>query len=272
MSNDTTAKEHDAQAPGLIGTLEDGILWITISNPARRNAMTKAMWRDMPTLLERAESDDAVRVIVLRGGSEVAFCAGADISEFKEERTGAVGAAYEELNHRCFGTLSRCAKPTIAMVQGFCLGGGLELALCCDLRVASPEAQFGIPAAKLGIGYNPRWIRPLLASMTIARAKELLFTGRRFGANAAYDMGILNAIHEADALHAATLALAGEIAANAPLSVLAAKKTLDEFQDHPENPDLAMLDRYVERAMQSADYDEGQRAFLEKRVPVFKGH
>ena len=151
------------------------------------------------------------------------------------------------------------------------MGGGLAIALCCDLRLADDAAQFAIPAAKLGIGYNARWVRPILAAVPPARAKEMLFTGRRFQSPEASAMGLINRVVPAADLEAATRALALEIAANAPLSIIAAKRTIDEIGRHPEEPDLKNLDRLVEACFQSEDYAEGQRAFLEKRKPVFTG-
>jgi enoyl-CoA hydratase/carnithine racemase len=249
----------------------DHVRWIILDNPARLNALTAAMWEALPDAIDAAVTDPDVRVIVVTGAGHKAFSAGADISEFDTQRTGDAARRYDDLNTRAFEALARSAKPTIAMIEGFCLGGGLEVALCCDLRYASDTAQFGIPAARLGIGYNPRWVRPMLAGMTAARAKEVLFTGRRFTAAESLTMGIVNRVVPSDRLDAETRALAADIAANAPLSVYAAKRTIDEFQDRPENPDMATLDEHVRRCFESADYAEGRRAFLEKRKPRFEG-
>lgn len=249
----------------------DGIGWITADNPNRMNAYTAAMWEALPGLLRRAEADASVRVVVLRGAGTRAFSAGADISEFETSRTGDAAKIYDRLNHQAFAALSECPKPTIAMVHGHCLGGGLALALCCDLRIVDEPSQFAIPAAKLGIGYNPRWVRPLLAVVAPPRAKEILFTGRRFSSAQALAMGLVNAVHATDALLPTVEALAGEIAGNAPMTVLAAKRTIDELTARPEHPDTATLDAMVEACFTSADYAEGRRAFLEKRKPTFTG-
>ena len=146
----------------------------------RMNALTAAMWQALPGHIKTANGDPEVRVIVLRGAGTKAFSAGADISEFESARTGDAAKIYDTLNDNAFTALISCPKPTIAMIHGFCLGGGLGLALCCDLRIGDDASQYAIPAAKLGIGYNARWIRPILAAVPPARAKELLFTGRRF--------------------------------------------------------------------------------------------
>jgi enoyl-CoA hydratase/carnithine racemase len=157
------------------------------------------------------------------------------------------------------------------MIHGFCLGGGLGVAASCDLRIADDNAQFAIPAARLGIGYNPRWIRALLALTAPANVKELLFTGQRFAIADAGRMGLVNRVSKPEHLEAETRKLALEIAANAPLTLRAAKRAIDELSRHPENPDDAALDAAVQACFDSADYAEGRAAFLEKRRPAFKG-
>ena len=255
----------------LVTETRGGVRWILADNQARMNAYTMTMWAELPRLLAEAEKDGDVRVVVLTGAGDKAFSAGADISEFETARTAAQAAEYDALNNNAFEAVARCAKPTIAAVHGFCMGGGLELAICCDLRLASETARFAIPAAKLGIGYNPRWIKPMLAVVNPARAREMLYTGRRFTAEEALAMGLVSSVHTTDELSTAVTALADEIAANAPLSVLAAKRSIDEFIDRPQNPDMAALDRYVDACFASEDYVEGRRAFMEKRKPQFRG-
>lgn len=251
---------------------EDAIAWLIIDNPTRRNALTAKMWAAIPDLVRQAEANPAIRVLVVRGAGDDTFSAGADISEFEEQRSGDAAARYNQLNHDAFNTLQNCSKPTIAMIHGFCLGGGLGLAVACDLRYADDKAQFAIPAAKLGIGYNPHWMRPVLHIISSAHAKELLFTAKRFDATWADAAGLINARLPANDLETATKATATEIAMNAPLTIAAAKRTIDALTAKPENADIDELEGLISACFSSRDYAEGCAAFLEKRKPTFTGH
>lgn len=245
--------------------------WLEITNPDRMNALTADMWRALPEHIATADRDPSVRVIILRGAGQRAFSAGADISEFKTARTGESAKDYDALNHKAFLALTNATKPTLAMIHGFCLGGGFGLAACCDLRLADHNASFAIPAAKLGIGYNPRWVTPLLALTSPANVKEILFTGRRINVDEASHMGLVNRVVNVEELERETETLAATISANAPLSIAANKRVVNELVHHPENPDLYKLDEAVQRCFESQDYKEGQNAFLEKRAPKFAG-
>jgi enoyl-CoA hydratase/carnithine racemase len=247
------------------------IAFLIADNPSRLNAMTAAMWRALPERITEAVADDTIRVLVLRGAGTRALSAGADISEFETARSGDSAADYDALNDAAFQALSTCPKPIISMIHGFCLGGGLALALCTDIRIADEKAEFAIPAAKLGLGYNARWVRPLLAVVPPSRAKEMLFTARRFKVAEALGMGLVNEVVAEAELEARVRAIAGTIAANAPMTVRAAKQVIDELVRHPETPDMAALDAAVQACFDSEDYAEGRRAFLEKRKPQFRG-
>lgn len=259
------------EEPALRYAKDGAIAWIIADNPSRMNALTGTMWGALPDAVGAAVADPEVRVIVLRGAGDRAFSAGADISEFESGRTGDAAKIYDALNDAAFNALIHCPKPTIAMIHGFCLGGGLGLALCCDMRIADETSQFAIPAAKLGIGYNARWVRPILAAVPADRAKQLLFTGRRFRSADAEAMGLITQLVSKQDIETTVRALATEIAENAPLSVAAAKHVIDEISRHPEHPDMAKLDAVVEACFASDDYAEGRRAFLAKRKPEFKG-
>lgn len=258
--------------PGSLRSHRDGqIHWITIDNEPRLNAFTRDMWAAVPEHFAAADADPETRVIVVTGAGAKAFSAGADISEFGDNRTGAAARAYDEINHAAYEAILATQKPTIAMVNGYCFGGACELAICCDLRVGSEGASFSVPAAKLALGYNPRWIKPMLSVMPAAKVKEMLFTGRRYLAPEALGMGLLNAMVPAPKLSEETVRLATEIAANGPLSIKAAKASVDALMANPESVDLAALDEKVLACFDSEDFKEGARAFMEKRKPVFKG-
>ena len=252
----------------LYSRMDGPICWIVIDNASRLNAFTRDMWAAVPRLLRAAEAEPACRVIIISGAGEKAFSAGADIAEFSNNRTGALARDYDVINHADYVALQTCTKPTIAMVRGYCFGGACALAICCDLRIAADDAIFSIPSAKLSLGYNPRWIRPMLSVMSPAKAKEMLFTGRRYNAADALLMGLVNSVATPAGLSAETVKLASEIAVNAPLSVRAAKAAVDELTANPESADLGRLDALVDACFNSADFQEGQigRASCRERV------
>jgi len=256
--------------PGAVHVVrEQSIGWIVFDHLERRNAISSQMWRAIPPAAKALDEDDAVRVIVMRGAGEEAFVAGADISEFEQLRSGESGQRYEEENGRAFASLQAVAKPVVAMIHGFCIGGGVGLALCADLRYAADDATFAIPAARLGLGYPPHGVESLVRVVGYAAAKEILFTARRFGAEEGARRGLLNAVLPKAELEGFVRKLAADIASNAPLTVRSAKRVLGALA--AGGRDLGAAIESVRECFASEDYKEGVRAFLEKRKPQFRG-
>lgn len=256
----------------MLATIADGIATMTFNNPARRNAVSLEMWAAAEEILARFAADPAVRVVVVTGAGGKAFVSGADISKFETERANAAAvAAYAAQTTRVFDRLHDFPKPTIAMIQGHCIGGGTGLAVCCDLRIAGDGATFGIPAARLGIGYSLAGIERLVGLIGPAFAKEMFFTARRFSAAEALAIGLVNRVVAADLLEATVAELARTIAANAPLSVDSTKFTINEAMKPRPERDVARCSALIAACYASEDYIEGRRAFLEKRPPRFRG-
>jgi enoyl-CoA hydratase/carnithine racemase len=244
----------------------------TINRPEKRNAMSLDMWRRMGEIFEAWADDPDVRVILVRGSGDKCFYAGNDISEFKDLRSSPNGiAAYHATTERAYAALRGIAKPTIARIEGFCMGGGLELAQLCDIQIAADTATFAVTPAKLGIGYKLDDVRLLTDAVSAKHAKEILFTGRKFPAADALRWGLVNRVVTAADLDATIDGYMEEIAANAPLSVKAAKLIVNEAVKGAANCDEALCASLVDACNESDDYIEGQRAFTEKRKPDFKG-
>ena len=246
--------------------------WIVVSHPERRNAVSAHMWAELADAAERLDADPAVRVIVLRGAGEVAFVSGADISEFESRRTGGAAAqVYEEGTQRAFGALAAVAKPVIALIHGFCVGGGMATALAADLRYCADDAVFAIPAARLGLGYHASGIEALTALVGPSTAREIFFTARRYGAADALRLGLVNQVFPKAELEARVREIAAQIAANAPLTLRSVKRISRELALDPSQRDRAAMHDSIQSCFDSEDYKEGVRAFLEKRAPRFEG-
>lgn len=249
-----------------------GIGWLTINQPERRNAISLAMWQGLAEAAAAFEADDAVRVVVMHGAGGRSFAAGADISEFETQRADAAQKArYGEIAAAGQLGLARMGKPLLAMIQGFCIGGGLALALNADVRFATPASRFGIPAAKLGLGYDYAGIAALARLVGPSATKDLLFSARQLAADEALRLGLVNHVVEEAELHGAVTDYAQRIAANAPLTVRAAKAAVRVFERYTADPGADAIARLVNQCFDSADYREGRRAFLEKRTPRFEG-
>ena len=260
-------------ATGTMLSETDGAVGCMVfDNPQKHNAVSLEMWEAAARIVEDFVDDGDVRVIVVTGAGAKAFVSGADISKFEDERATAEEIArYRATTARLFDSLQEAPKPTIAMIRGYCIGGGLALAACCDLRICSENARFALPAARLALGYPFNGLRRLVDIVGPAFAKEICFTARRFDAGEAAAMGLINRV-VADAEIAAIVADTAEtIAANAPLTVMAMKRIIGEVAKNPEDRDMAMCERLVAECFASEDYIEGRRAFMEKRKPVFGG-
>jgi len=256
----------------IIAEKDGAIGWITFSNPAKHNAVSKEMWDGLSDAMEAYNADDAVRVIILKGDGEKAFVAGADISRFEDERASeAAIKAYGDSVTRAYDAVKNTPKPTIGMIRGYCIGGGAGIAVCCDMRICSEDAQFGIPAAKLGLGYGYDNIRKLTDVVGPSFAKEIFFTARRFSAQEAKDMGLANRVVPAGELESYVRKYAETIAGNAPLTVKSVKIIVGEILKDPEKQDLDLCQKVMDDCFDSADYVEGRRAFMEKRRPNFQG-
>ena len=249
-----------------------GIGWMIFNNPERRNALSLDMWGGMAEILRDFEEDDAVRVVVMKGAGEKAFVSGADISQFEKSRSSAAQAAeYARVSEEAGRVMEDMKKPLIAMIRGYCLGGGLGVALRADIRAASDDSQFGVPAGRLGIAYGFEGLKRLVDLVGPAKAKEIMFTARRITAANALDIGLVNAVSPAEELEEFVVDMAASIAENAPLSVRASKITIDEALKDGADRDLALIERLSRECFDSDDYREGRTAFMEKRKPVFTG-
>jgi len=256
----------------LIARKEGAIGWVIFNNPERHNATSFEMWQSLPLVLDAYIRDPEVRVIIFRGTGVKAFSAGADISQFKEKRSSAEAVkAYNDTADASSRALRECAKPTIAMIHGYCIGGGTAIAVGCDIRIAADDARFGVPAAKLGLGYRFDGIKRLASIVGPSFTAEIFFTARQFTAQEALQMGLVNRLLPAAELEHYTLDLANTMASNAPLTIAAVKRSLIELQKDPGARDLELCQRMVDDCFQSEDYQEGQTAFMEKRKPQFRG-
>src|SRR5882672_3882460 len=253
---------------------KDGpIGWIVFNQPEKRNAVSQEMWEAMPGYVKELSSDDVIRVVVLRGAGDQAFVSGADISQFKDRRRNmADEEQYRQISARGQDSLTHLQKPLLAMIHGFCIGGGLSIAIGCDLRICSDDSRFGVPAARLGLGYHYHGMEKLVRLVGPAYTKEIFFTARTdFSAQDAWRMGLVNQVVPKAELESFTRDYATKIARNAPLTQRSAKATVEQLLKPAAERDLALLDKLIADCFNSEDYQEGVKAFSEKRRPQFKG-
>jgi enoyl-CoA hydratase/carnithine racemase len=251
---------------------DGGIATLVLDHPRRRNAISFSMWGDLEARCRSLEADPDVLCVVVRGAGSEAFVSGADVSEFGSVRASASAEEdYAARSALAFAALMGLPMPTVALIHGFCMGGGVALALACDLRYAAPDAVFSVPAARLGLGYSPEGIRAVVDLVGPARTKEIFFTARRYSAQEALAMGLVDGVFPKDALEREVHGIASSIAQNAPLTLRAVKMAVREVLRDPGSRDLAAVREAVAACFQSQDYREGVKAFLERRPPRFRG-
>ncbi len=256
----------------MLAQKEGAVGWVTFNNPERRNAMSLEMWAALSSILDAYEADDEIRVIVMTGAGDKAFVSGADISQFEKERADAAAAErYAQISEAGRKRLYTLEKPLIAMVRGFCMGGGLAIAMAADLRFAAEGAQFAIPAAKLGIAYGTDGLSRLYQLVGPSAALDIMFSARRLDAQEALSLGLINRVLAPDALEGYVRDYAATLSVNAPLSIRASKLTIRELGKAPEERDTDLIKKLIEQCFDSADYTEGRKAFMEKRKPQFTG-
>ncbi len=256
----------------LLADVDGPVAWLTFNDPARHNTLSVALQSAVGPVVERWAADDDVRVIVMRGAGERAFVSGADISEFGEERTTPEARQrYAARTGAAWGAWRQVDKPVLAMIDGYCIGGGLLMALQADIRICSDRATFAVPAARLGLGYAADGVRALMNVAGPAVAADVLFSARRLDAAEALNAGIVNRVVPADELLATTQEAAAQIARNAPLTIKACKAAIRASSGRRDPATDDAVEAMVEACFRSQDYLEGQAAFLAKRDPVFRG-
>ena len=261
-----------AQTDKMLSRKDGHVGYVIFNNPERRNAVSLEMWEATARILDEFDRDKDVRVVVLTGAGDKAFVSGADISRFEDERANEEAIVrYNQTVERANTAVYDFPKPTIAMIRGYCVGGGVGLALSCDLRICSDDSRFAVPAAKLGLGYPFHGLKKLVDVVGISFAKEIFYTARQFDAEEARVMGLVNRVVPASELDAYVKNYAQTIGENAPLTIATTKFTIGEVVKDEGKRDLAKSAAMVKQCFESKDYTEGRRAFMEKRKPVFTG-
>jgi enoyl-CoA hydratase/carnithine racemase len=268
----TAAAEYTSPTARVLVRLDGAALHIAFNNPARHNALSVDMWAAVPALLAQAAADERVRIVVFSGAGDKAFVSGADISQFEDQRAAREAVAqYEALAEDALLAIEKSAKPTLACIRGWCLGGGVNVAIACDIRIASSDSTFSIPAARMGLGYRYSALKNLVSLIGVGAAKDLFFTARRIDTKEAHRLGLVGRMTEPEALPALLAEYTTAIAENAPLTIAAAKTIIGEILKPSPELDAQRCQDVILRCFQSEDYTEGRTAFMQKRRPVFKG-
>ena len=262
---------YAAHTERLQTSIDDAVLHIRFNNPAKHNALTMDMWEGVPGLVRQAEKDDRVRLVVFSGVGDKSFISGADISQFDDLRAAKEAVKhYEQTAEGALQSILECAKPTIACIRGYCIGGGMNVAISCDIRVASTDALFSIPATRLGLGYRVSAMQNLVNLVGPGFAQDIFFTGRRLDAAEALRIGLVNRVAAPNELDALLKEYTSAIATGAPLTIRAGKRIVREVLK-ADGIDMDACRKLISDCFDSDDYAEGRRAFMEKRKPQFKG-
>ena len=260
------------QTDKMLSRKEGGVGYLTFNNPERHNAVSLDMWEAAEGFLDEFKKDDNIRVVVVTGAGGKAVVAGADISKFDKERSSKEASdRYNESVDRAYNAFYSFPKPTIAMIRGYCIGGGVGLALSCDMRICTEASKFAVPAAKLGLGYRYDGLKKLVDLVGPSFAKEIFFTARQFSAQEAQTMGLVNRVLPDGELESYVMNYAETIAGNAPLTVDSVKFIVAQTNADESKRDLKKCEAMVQACFASADYIEGRKAFMEKRKPQFTG-
>lgn len=251
--------------------VEGHVGYVTFNNPAKFNAVNYDMWCALPIAMQALTDNPQVRLIILQGAGEKAFVSGADISQFNTHRNGDASTHYNEATQAGYAAVLDCTKPTLAKIRGICMGGGLGLAINCDMRMASADSKFRMPAGRLGLGYAFEGIKRFTEVVGTANTADLFFSARIFGADEALRIGLLKQMAPVDAFEEVVSAYVQMVCENAPLTLAAAKRSLLEIRKNPHDRDLAGVQAMVDACFTSEDYKEGRKAFAEKRTPQFQG-
>ena len=266
-------RNETAYADGkILKSVTEGVGVVTFNNPDKRNAMSLEMWEGFGQAAIELRDDPEVRVVVLVGAGDKAFVSGADISQFEKTRHNAAASEeYSKKSEAQRALFGNFPKPTIACIRGFCLGGGMQVAMLADIRIAAEDSQFGIPAAKLGIAYGYDGLRNLVSLVGPSWARLIMYTGMRIDSREAMRIGLVDRVLPNGELWDATMEIARTISGNAPLAIKAAKITIAQVLKDPDKRDMAAIKQIGIDCMDSEDFREGRRAFMEKRKPEFKG-